>query len=119
MSNVLYKLSSFLKNGHSLLNLFEHKDISKRKALKIQRDTFDLRKKCDTDEKHVPYLDIIEFLNSPHDEIFFSAVTNLVNIAINEKSVRADIKSILENKIADSSISEAHRQYIANKIENI
>jgi len=117
MSNILYKIGSILKSG---LNLFDKKNISKRRALQIQRDAFNLRNKCDlAAEGRAPYIDIIQFLDSELDEVFFSAVTSLINIAQNEKSVRTDIKNILKNKIADNSLSAEHRQYIANKIEKI
>ena len=119
MKKILGKLNKVLNPGRLLEVVFSKNKISKHKALKIQKNTYDDRKVCKRNNFDRPYVDILPFLEAPEYEIFCSAVMNLVNIAKNNKSDCAKIKSALTKKSEDKNLSPEQKKYLTEQLGKI
>lgn len=118
MKKIFDNLTAF-NPGRLFQVVFSKNKISKHDALKIQKDSYDARKSCKRDNYDKPYIEIIPFLDAPEYEIFCSAVMNLVNIAVNNKSDRAKIKSVLLKKVTDKNLSAEQKKYLTSQLDKI
>ena len=117
MAKIIQKIHKLIKNPFRILS--RKGEISKSKAIKIQQDAYHDRTACKRDDFDAPYTDIIKFLDSPHDEIFMSAVLNLSNIAKQGSKNKGTIKKILQNKLASGNLTESKKNYLAEHISKI
>lgn len=119
MRKLFREMGRLLRRSKTFFRVLRYRKISKAEAIKIQRDTYNTSKVCRRNNFDEPYLDIAEFLNSPSNEIFFSAVSDLKNIAINSPRKKTKILKLLETALNSYNLSEEQKKYLAENIDKI
>ena len=123
-SSFMCKIQSLISStGHKILRKDKSKSknigISEKIAIKIQKNSYDISKQQAKDTFTPPYLEIAEQLQAENEQIFNSAVFNLVNIAINRKKFTSKIVDLLNSELANNRLCDERKDYIKLKLSQI
>ena len=119
MKRLFSGISRLFQRSKTFLGVLKYKKISKAEAIKIQRETYNSSRACRRNTFDETYLDIAEFLRSPSNEVFFSAVSDLKNIAMNSARKKSKIIKLMENALNSYDLSEEQKKYLVDNIDEI
>lgn len=117
--NIIKKIKSLVKKAKKTFQKSsQSSNISEKMALQIQKNAYDISRRQIKETYSPIYKEIAEQLHSTEDQIFRSAVFNLVNIAKNNH-FKQEILELLEKQIKSPNITQEQIEYINKKLSQI